>query len=472
MSRIAYGVIDLGFGDSGKGTIVDFLTRHTGAKLVVRFNGGAQAGHNVVTTDGKHHTFSQFGSGSLVPGVKTVLSQDVAIHPIALQAEAKHLESLGVANPMENLIIHEKCLITTPYHQALNCIRELYRGAQRHGSCGVGFGETIRYSQPSGDGNVISDMAVIRAKDLLGYPMATPLLRMKLQVLREKIRSEIKHIPRQPTIPKRDQYLNFEELVTINKWHEVLALEKNVDVIAELLTAAINPNNIWSTGMIAPLINGTEVVIFEGAQGVLIDEDWGFAPYNTWSKTTGRNILNVAPFLKSKLHMIGVIRAYPTRHGPGPFPTFSRNTTVAFPDVHNPTNRWQGELRTGLFDMCLFRYALDACYADLPMDGLAITHLDQVDRAGVWPYADMYLLDGRTKNRDEISLGLRNFDTYMRGTALEKYTPHYLYRGGGSPWTVSSLIEIFANGPRVWIKSFGPTARDKETTDLLPLPTT
>jgi adenylosuccinate synthase len=114
MSRIAYGVIDLGFGDSGKGTIVDFLIRHTGAKLVVRFNGGAQAGHNVVTTDGKHHTFSQFGSGSLVPGVKTVLSQDVAIHPIALQAEAKHLESLGVANPMENLIIHEKCLITTP----------------------------------------------------------------------------------------------------------------------------------------------------------------------------------------------------------------------------------------------------------------------------------------------------------------------------------------------------------------------
>jgi len=459
MSRIAYGIVDLGFGDSGKGTIVDFLTRHTGAKLVVRFNGGAQAGHNVITTDGKHHTFSQFGSGSLVPGVKTILSQDVAVHPIALQAEAKHLESLGVENPMENLIIHENCLITTPYHQALNCIQELSRGAHRHGSCGVGFGETIRYSQ-------LPAMNVIRARDLLGYRGVSPLLRMKLQVLRKTILSEIEHIPRE------DHYLNFEELITINKWHDVLALEQNVDVIAELMSAAINPNNIWSTGMIAPLINGTDVVIFEGAQGVLIDEDWGFAPYNTWSKTTGRNILNVAPFLKNKLHMIGVVRTYPTRHGPGPFPTFSGGRTAAFPDKYNPTNRWQGVLRTGFFDMSLFRYALDACYEDLPINGLAITHLDQIDRGGVWTYSDEYRAGTYSKELQVLSHQLRTLDTSKRAEVLERYAPHYKDVNDASIYNVIGTIEHLVHGPRVWIKSFGPTARDKEATDLLPLPTT
>ena len=67
-------VVDLGFGDSGKGTMIDYLARRHEADMVVRFNGGPQAGHNVVLPDGRHHTFSQFGSGSFVPGVRTLLS--------------------------------------------------------------------------------------------------------------------------------------------------------------------------------------------------------------------------------------------------------------------------------------------------------------------------------------------------------------------------------------------------------------
>jgi len=463
MSRIAYGVVDLGFGDSGKGTIVDFLTRHTGAKLVVRFNGGAQAGHNVVTPDGRHHTFSQFGSGSLVPGVKTVLSQDVAIHPIALQAEAKHLESLGVENPMENLIIHENCLVTTPYHQALNCIRELSRGSSRNGSCGVGFGETIRLSQAEWGGDVVSEMTTIRAKDLLGHMGSSPLLRMKLQILRDVIRIEVSRIPILEPMP-------FEDRITHNKWLTVLAMDKNVDVIADLMSSAINPNNIWSTSMIDPLINETDAVIFEGAQGVLIDEDWGFAPYNTWSKTTGTNIMNVAPFMKLKLHMIGVVRAYPTRHGPGPFPTFSSVQTNRFADKHNPENRWQGALRTGFFDMSLHKYALDRCYEDLPIDGLAITHLDQVDRGSVWTYSDEYLDAGYSKHADVVARTLMNEDMYSRTRVLNGYSPHYTDLGHATPENVAQTIERFSDGQKVWIKSFGPAAYDKVATSLLTLP--
>ena len=81
MSREAHIVVDLGFGDSGKGTVTDHLVRQTGARLVVRFNGGAQAGHTVVLADGRSHTFSQLGAGSFVAGVRTHLSRFMLVHP-------------------------------------------------------------------------------------------------------------------------------------------------------------------------------------------------------------------------------------------------------------------------------------------------------------------------------------------------------------------------------------------------------
>ena len=75
----AYIIVDLGFGDAGKGTTVDYLSRLTPRTLIVRYNGGPQAGHNVVTENGVHHTFAQFGSGTLVPLVKTYLSKYQAL---------------------------------------------------------------------------------------------------------------------------------------------------------------------------------------------------------------------------------------------------------------------------------------------------------------------------------------------------------------------------------------------------------
>ena len=209
---------------------------------------------------------------------------------------------------------------------------------------------------------------------------------------------------------------------------------------------------------------------------MLIDESWGFAPYNTWSTTTGRNILNVAPFLADKLHMIGVVRAYPTRHGPGPFPTFDVDKTIEFPDMHNPTNRWQGSMRTGLFDMCLFRYALDVCSHesgtnDLPIDGLAITHLDLVNKSTPWEFVEGYHLDGVAIKYTEASSFLRRLPTGTAAlTRVVPFTESSLVLPTAS--TVAAEIERHAAGPKVWIKSFGPTARDKEATDLLPLPTT
>jgi len=144
--RTAFLVVDLGFGDAGKGLLSYYLVRTTGARWVVRFNGGAQAGHNVVTTDGRHHTFSQVGAGSFVPGVRTYLARDMVVHPTALDSEARHLARVGVADAMRRMHVDPECRVTTPFHQASTRVRELLRGAARHGSCGVGVGETVRDS--------------------------------------------------------------------------------------------------------------------------------------------------------------------------------------------------------------------------------------------------------------------------------------------------------------------------------------
>src|SRR5690349_8592758 len=117
-SRRAILVLDLAYGDCGKGTIVDFLTRAHAADLVVRFNGGPQAGHNVVTPDGRHHTFSQFGSGTFVPAVRTLLSRFMLIEPYAMVNEAAHLAELAVTDALDRLMIDARCPVITPAHQA------------------------------------------------------------------------------------------------------------------------------------------------------------------------------------------------------------------------------------------------------------------------------------------------------------------------------------------------------------------
>ena len=118
-----YIVTGLGYGDEGKGSTVDFLARRGDATLVVRHNGGPQAGHNVVTSDGKHHTFSQFGAGTLA-GAETYLSEFMLINPGNMLREADHLVELGVSNPFDTMHVDLNARIVTPFHVALNRLRE------------------------------------------------------------------------------------------------------------------------------------------------------------------------------------------------------------------------------------------------------------------------------------------------------------------------------------------------------------
>src|SRR5438445_6673334 len=121
--RRAWITVGLAFGDEGNGASVDFRTRKYNADLVVRYCGGSQAGHNVQLPDGRRHTFSQFGAGTLARAwdpPRTYLGPNVIIDPLALAREAGHLLHLGVPDPARLLTIHPRCLVATPWLQTLN----------------------------------------------------------------------------------------------------------------------------------------------------------------------------------------------------------------------------------------------------------------------------------------------------------------------------------------------------------------
>ena len=340
-------VVDLGFGDAGKGTIVDWLCRNGERSAVIRFNGGAQAAHNVVTDDGRHHTFAQFGAGSFVPSVPTHLAHTVLVDPFALVGEAAHLASVGVGDVFDRLTVDERALLTTPWHRAANQARELARGTARHGSCGMGIGETARYALAHPD-----DAPTV------GDCRRPQVLRRKLRALAARVGTTDWDGPTaEPTDPKPTP-------VDV----------PNVDDVMEVLALFADATRIVDGGHIGGLLDRGPVV-FEGAQGVLLDEWAGFHPYTTWSTTTTANALSILAEHGHRALRLGVLRTYTTRHGAGPLPTEDATLAASLPEPHNGTGLWQGAFRVGHFDAVAHRYALDATGG---VDALAVTHLDVV----------------------------------------------------------------------------------------------
>lgn len=352
----AHLVVDLGFGDCGKGTIVDALVRKHRAHSVFRFNGGAQAAHNVVTPDGRHHTFSQFSSGTFVSGVRTILSEFMLVQPWALFTEEEHLQSVGVTDAFDRLFIHERALIITPFHRAANQLRERGRGNARHGSCGIGVGETAK------DATECSDELVLRMGDICDRDQFIAKMNRVKQYKYEQVRSFIvvqRHDPE-----AEENILTFEDDDETLFW-------------VDQLFASIDKFHIVDDAFIASILSDDGDVVFEGAQGVLLDEWRGFHPYTTWSTCTFDNALEILKHAnyEGEVNRIGVVRAYATRHGAGPFVTEDAGLTERIPDTHNKTETWQQGFRIGWFDCVATRYAIAVCGG---VDSLAVTCFDRL----------------------------------------------------------------------------------------------
>lgn len=368
-------VLGLGFGDCGKGHFVDALTRRWKAHTVVRFNGGAQAGHNVVTpaasgSAARHHTFAQFGAGTLVPGTHTVLLDPMVLHPTALLVEAGALGRIGVQDALARLHIDAHCRITTPYHQAAGRLRERLRGAAAHGTCGVGVGETVLHA-------LKHPAQVVRYGDLFPFNAArSQRLMDKLQAIRETLLGELSRECATDAPP--EEFRTLQDATIAGTW-----------LAGARALARQCPGE--SADAIHARLRQPGCVLFEGAQGVLLDEWRGFHPHTTWSSITTAAVSAVAARygVTEPVAHYGVLRTYFTRHGPGPLPTHDDSLADQLPEPHNHGDGWQGQFRRGHADSVLLRYALEAVGA---LSGLLVSHLDIFQRGVSLKWCERYSL--------------------------------------------------------------------------------
>ena len=293
-------VIGANFGDEGKGLAVDWLCSR-GAGCVVRFNGGANAGHTVVTPEGQRHVFRHFGSGTLL-GVPTYLSQFFVCNPILFFEELHQLAAAGIT-PVVGA--HPGCLVTTHIDMLVNQEKERVRGGKRHGSCGVGLHETLQRSR------------VPNLKITMGDLWNGGGLRDRLREIGTK----------------------WSSYRTGGKeFHGEEAVE------AFLKCALAFADFVHPMGIVH-----ARDPVFEGAQGLLLSQDnEEYRPHLTHSYTGMRNVRVLCDQAGMDPEVYYVSRTYLTRHGAGVLP--GEDGALRYPDNTNNENPWQGPLRFGALD--------------------------------------------------------------------------------------------------------------------------
>lgn len=361
----AFAVIGASYGDEGKGRTVEWLAAPHGCDaLVVRSNGGAQAAHTVVREDGARHVFHQIGSGAL-QRARTHLSRFIVSHPILLAEELAALAKLGV-DPL--ITADPRGAVTTPWDMMVNQAVETARGGARHGSCGLGFGETVGRNEIEDYVLTVGDLAKADLLDRLRK------LRDCWLVLRlEELGLDCSEGP-----------LEFA-------WSD------------DLLDRFLAQCRVFASrvSMRADAEIGTEcVVIFEGAQGLLLDQHAPGFPYLTRSNTGMANIAAIAAEAGiSSVDKVYATRCYLTRHGRGPMED-ERDIAdwYAVVDPTNLPNPWQESLRFGLLDPAQLgeRVQTDVTAACLAGNtSLAVSCLDQARGRFAW------LDDGKVVEGDQ-----------------------------------------------------------------------
>jgi len=276
-------VIGTQWGDEGKGKVVDILASR--ADLVVRFQGGNNAGHTLVV-DGEQTICHLIPSGILHKGKKCLIGNGVVVDPEVLLEEIRVLTEKGISITSERLFLSEKAHLIMPYHKALDLAREAAKGKGKLGTTGRGIGPC--YEDKVGRRG-------IRAVDLLD-PRA----------LEEKIRTNLE-----------------EKNFLLSRFFKTDILEFQPIYDSYLLMAEkIGPFISNVSLEIDEAIRKGEKILFEGAQGTHLDIDHGTYPFVTSSNPVSGAVCAGAGVGPDKLHHImGIVKAYTTRVGAGPFPT-------------------------------------------------------------------------------------------------------------------------------------------------------
>lgn len=352
-------VIGANFGDEGKGLMTDYYAAKSDS-VVVRFNGGAQAGHTVVTPDGIRHVFSHIGSGSFA-GAETFLSRYFVCNPLLFR---KEWDVLSPKCDIPQIHVDAAAIVTTPYDMMINQIAEDMRGNSRHGSCGMGFGETIERCQHGSLALSYSDLS------------DTASLRTKLA----KIRKE--------WLPQRLAALGFATLP--EKWRERVASAGIVDKFIEDTAFFLQATKQAAASFLG---DTKKHIVFEGAQGLMLDQTRGIFPHVTRSHTGLKNVLPLAIDASiGEMNVTYVTRAYLTRHGAGPLENEEKSPPAAgIKDETNVLNDWQGSLRYALIEIETLSGFIRGDLAEATggikiTPVLAVTCIDQMDE--LVTYAD------------------------------------------------------------------------------------
>ena len=366
-------VVGTQWGDEGKGKIVDLLSEH--ADSVVRFQGGNNAGHTMVV-NGKEIISHLIPSG-IIQQKKCYIGNGVVVDPFVLLDEIDYLTGNNIDVSPEMLGISNRAHIIMPYHQEIDKAREEKKGKNKIGTTGRGIGPSYE------------DKATrrgIRFCDLLDLD----LFKEKVRSIMEEKNFYLKHYFKTETL---DPELVIDQFMKIR--------ERLIPYITDVSVALFDS------------INQGETVLFEGAQGTHLDIEHGTYPFVTSSSTVSGNAANGSGVGPGQLNeIIGIVKAYTTRVGAGPFPT------ELFDDIGDKIQKTGAEFgattgrkrRCGWLDLVVLRNAARLN----SLTGLAITKLDVLDDLDELKICTGYEFDGKT---------IENFPPEIK--VLEKCTPIY-----------------------------------------------
>jgi adenylosuccinate synthase len=353
-------VIGAQWGDEGKGKVVDLLTEH--AQVVVRFQGGNNAGHTLVV-GGQKTVLHLIPSGILHQGKTCVIGNGVVIDPAVLMKEIDALKERGFLKDDAQLLISDNAHIIFPWHKLLDTYREKARGQSAIGTTGRGIG-------PAYEDKVAR--RGIRVRDLLNAERLRKRIDERLPGVRDELRELCR--PGNESVPELDAA----------KYHEEFA------ALGERLRPHVSDVSLFLSGQIQ---RGARI-LFEGAQGTLLDVDHGTYPFVTSSNCVAGNAAvgsGLGPTAIDKV--MGISKAYTTRVGGGPFPTeLTDETGERLRKVGDEFGATTGRpRRCGWLDGVVLRYAVRVN----GLWGMALTKMDVLSGLKTVQICNAYELDGK-----------------------------------------------------------------------------
>jgi len=351
-------VVGAQWGDEGKGKIVDWLSER--ADIVVRYQGGHNAGHTLVIGN-ETYKLSLLPSGVVRPGKLGIIGNGVVVDPWALGEEIARLDKQGVKITRENLRIAENATLILPLHRELDQMREAAAGEAKIGTTGRGIGPA--YEDKVG-------RRAIRVQDLKNLDTLGPKVD-RILVHHNALRRGLG----QPQVSKETLMAQLIEVAP--------TILPFMDVTWDLLDRARK---------------GAKRILFEGAQGALLDVDHGTYPFVTSSNTVAAQAATGSGVGPAALgNILGIAKAYTTRVGSGPFPT---ELTDDIGELLGKKGHEFGVVtgrkrRCGWFDACLVRQTIKVT----GINGIALTKLDVLDGFPQLRVSVGYMLDGERIDR-------------------------------------------------------------------------